>query len=254
MSSARFDNRATPKKPPIGTTILYVDEADKHTKQIDDDGVVKDLTPQESAATLATAQQYFDKDATTAATPAQIANDSSIQSYSVKGNTGAVTVVLTPGSAGYNLLTGMLEANESTAGTKPDYFNISNVAQATYLDETANKFLFPSNLYTYNNAYAPFNFRVISTIDYPAVGSNQSTVIMVRLRRFIDDSIISTKEFILSNALAGTDFVFTTEFLTFAGSEADPYVVDGMYVDIANSSDSDTNFTLKLCDIRMFRI
>jgi hypothetical protein len=121
------------------------------------------------------------------------------------------------------------------------------------LDETNDRFLYPSNLYTYNTSYTSFGIRVITTIDHPTVGSNQQTSIILRLRRHIDDSIVSEKEFDIVNKGAATGFSFTTEFLTFVNGETDPYVLDGMYIDILNSTDSDTNFTLVGGDIRKFK-
>ncbi len=44
MSRIRFENQTTPATPPTGKTIVYVDSADSHTKQIDDTGTVIDLT------------------------------------------------------------------------------------------------------------------------------------------------------------------------------------------------------------------
>jgi len=44
MGKTRYENQTTPSTPPSGTTDIYVDSADKHTKQIDDAGAVIDLT------------------------------------------------------------------------------------------------------------------------------------------------------------------------------------------------------------------
>jgi len=208
--------------------------------------------PAGSGVSLASDQEYFDKSTTKAATPEQISTDGRLQNYSVKGNTGTISVVLTPGSS-YNFLTPMLEANETISGISPPFRDKNDLPQATYLDETNNRFIYPSNLYTYNNSYTPFAIRVITTIDHPIIGSNQQTSIILRLRRYIDDSVVSEKEFDIANKGAATGFLFTTEFLTFVGGETDPYVLDGMYIDILNSSSSDTNFTLVGGDIRKFK-
>lgn len=249
--TVRVKGSGVPPTPAAGYTTIFIDENDKNTKQIDDAGVVKDLSGS-SSAVVATDQEYFDKDATKVATCAQISVDNRIQNYSVKGNTGAISQVLTPGSA-YNFLTTMLNANESVSGIKPDFFDKNDQPQATYLDEANNRFIYPSNLYTFNTSYTPYNIRVITTIDHPAVGSNQVTSIIIRLRRYIDNSIVSEKNFDLSNKTAANGFIFTLEFLTFVGGETDPYVLDGMYIDVLNSADSSTNFTVVQCDIRKFK-
>jgi len=44
MSTARFSTIGEPTSPPGGKVIIYVDEDDKHLKQIDEDGTVHDLT------------------------------------------------------------------------------------------------------------------------------------------------------------------------------------------------------------------
>ncbi len=44
MSRIRFANIPTPPLPPAGRTFLYLDEADSHTKTIDSDGNIHDLT------------------------------------------------------------------------------------------------------------------------------------------------------------------------------------------------------------------
>lgn len=44
MGKLRLDEQATPATPPTGFAEIYVDSADKHLKQIDDAGVIIDLT------------------------------------------------------------------------------------------------------------------------------------------------------------------------------------------------------------------
>ena len=44
MSRIRFENQTTPATPPAGKVTAFVDSADKKTKQIDDAGLVTDLT------------------------------------------------------------------------------------------------------------------------------------------------------------------------------------------------------------------
>lgn len=209
--------------------------------------------PAGSGVSLASDQQFFDKSASTAATPAQVGSDVRTQNYSVNNNSGAVSQVLTAGQS-LRFTSLYTEAAETTTGPKPDYYNTSNVAQSTYIDETNDKFLFPSNLYTYNTAYSQFIFRVILTLAHPALGSNQLSTIEIRLRREIDDSIVSSKEWNVANKGARSGFKVTRNFDTFVGDETDPYVVDGMYVDVMNSVDSDSNITIEGADIRLFRL
>ena len=245
---AIFLNGSTISTPKPGYTGLYADESDKHIKQIDDTGEIKDLTE----GAISTSQQYFDKDATLTATPAQIASDARIQNYSVKGNTGAISQVIAAGVS-YDVLTTMLGANETAAGMKPAYFDKANSAQSTYLVESDSKFLFPSNLYTYNNDYSMFTIRVTSTIDHASIGANQVITILIKLKRFIDDTVVSTKKFTFENKAARVDFKFTEEFTTFVGDDSDPYIQDGMYVEIENIAGSAASITLKECDVRIFK-
>jgi hypothetical protein len=44
MSIIKFKKRSKPPKPAAGRTQIYVDSADAHLKQMDEDGEVKDLT------------------------------------------------------------------------------------------------------------------------------------------------------------------------------------------------------------------
>jgi len=44
MSRIRFENQTTPATPPAGKVTVFVDSADKKAKQIDDAGLVTDLT------------------------------------------------------------------------------------------------------------------------------------------------------------------------------------------------------------------
>jgi hypothetical protein len=57
MSFARFNTTGEPTKPAGGRVVLYVDEADKHIKTIDDDGNVTDLTD----TTPLSDQEFSDK-------------------------------------------------------------------------------------------------------------------------------------------------------------------------------------------------
>ena len=206
-----------------------------------------------SLTALATSAQYFDKSSMFSSTPEQIANDVRIQNYSVGSNTGTLSETLTP-SDSLILNSFMSESNETTIGLKPNYFDMLNAPQSTYLDEMEDKFLFPSNLYTYNNNYTQFIFRVILTVDHPANSANQLSTLKVSLKRKVDDSIVTSKEWSVANKAARSGFKFTRNFDTFVGDESDPYVVDGMYIEVENSLDSDTNITLVEADVRIFKL
>lgn len=52
MSKIRFTNRTVPAAAPAGTVDVYTDIADKHFKQIDDTGLVVDLTAATGVTTL----------------------------------------------------------------------------------------------------------------------------------------------------------------------------------------------------------
>jgi hypothetical protein len=54
MGRTRYENQSAPSTPPTGTTDIYVDSADKHTKQIDDTGTIIDLTASANAITQLT--------------------------------------------------------------------------------------------------------------------------------------------------------------------------------------------------------
>lgn len=57
MSKARFQETTPPDTPAAGKVVVYVDEADKHLKQKDDTGAVKDLTNTDGL----TDKQFADK-------------------------------------------------------------------------------------------------------------------------------------------------------------------------------------------------
>jgi hypothetical protein len=64
MTSARLFNGNTPITPPAGSTTVYVDQFDKHLKQIDDTGTIIDLTetggaPVDSNVVIVTKESDF---------------------------------------------------------------------------------------------------------------------------------------------------------------------------------------------------
>jgi hypothetical protein len=183
----------------------------------------------------------------------EIATNLQIQNYTVNWNSGSISQVLAAGSS-LTLNTLLTETGESYRGVKPNFKNISDQVYSTILDETEDKFLFPSNLYTYENDYTHYIFRTTFTMDHPDLGNNAHTNVYVRLRRKIDDSIVAVMEWDVMDKGARSNFKFGMEFNTFVGGESDPYVVDGMYIDITNDQDSDSSITLTEVDVRLFKI
>ena len=103
---------------------------------------------------------------------------------------------------GYNLLTSFLESNEAVrSNISIQYKNTLNTDQATVLDEANNKFLFPSNLYTFGVSYIPCVFRITGTIDWAST-NNATTKFYIRLRRVVDNSIISKTFLTLQSSLS----------------------------------------------------
>lgn len=155
-------------------------------------------------------------------------------------------------TVGYNLLTSFLESNEDVkSNISIQYKNTSNANQNTVLDETNNKFLFPSNLNTFGVSYVPCVFRITGTIDWAST-NNATTKFYIRLRRVVDNSIIYTSEFKQSDFGAETNDFFSAVIPSFVNSETDPFVVDGCYFDILNNSNSTGSVTLQDLSIRIF--
>lgn len=178
--------------------------------------------------------------------------------YSV-GNSANSLAQLVPTGApgtlalGYNLLTAFLEVNETQNANSPiAYKDTANSPQATYLDEVADKFLFPSNLNTFGKNYVSYFIRTVISIDLSAV-NNTTTKYYVRLRRVVDDSIIAVDEWTQSDFGAQNGLIVTSEMKTFVEGELDPFVVDGCYLDILNDSNSSGTVTVQSVSVRIFR-
>jgi hypothetical protein len=162
-----------------------------------------------------------------------------------------------PAIIGYNILTNLTEANETFESNSPIVFkNISDITQATILDETNDKFLFPSNNKTFgldvSTGYVSYLFRIVLIFDMSGV-NNATTKFYLRLRRFLDDSIIFSKGFIQSDFPAETGIIDATTIDTFVKSETDPFVIDGTYIDVLNDSNSTGTVTLQSASVRIFR-
>ena len=178
--------------------------------------------------------------------------DSRIESYSVSNNSGLIAQTLIAGAT-LNLCSTILEANEAAIGQNPVFLNVIGATQATYLDETNDKLLFPSNANTYSVIYAPYSIRVILKFDHGAVSTNQTIELFLTLRRVIDDSVVSQKTHIIHNHAAVTGQPVTLDFNTFVNTEADPYVVDGMYVQVENNASSSASIDITEFDLRIFK-
>lgn len=158
-----------------------------------------------------------------------------------------------PATIGYDLLTTLLESNETqNANGTITYRDTADSVQATFLDETNNKFLFPSNLNTFGMTYVSYFIRTVLKIDLSAV-NNATTKYYIRLRRVVDNSIIAVDEFIQSDFSAQTGLIITSEIKTFVSGETDPFVVDGCFLDILNDSSSSGTVTLQDVSVRIFR-
>lgn len=245
---AIFSNGTVIKTPQSGNSGLYVDESDKRFKQIDDTGKITDL-----ALAIATDQEYFDKSGDTSASPALIANDYRLNSYNIDYQSAAISEVLTAGGAFYRLLSSIVTPNEVTFGLVPPYKTIADAPQAEYLQSGNGVFLYPSNLYTFNNVYVPYLVKIRLNFDLPVLSSGQAILLMIKLRRQIDDSVISTFDITYRNRNADPNLFNSLEFKTFVSGETDPFVVDGAYLSIESDIQSAKPITLISAGIRTYR-
>jgi hypothetical protein len=202
---------------------------------------------------LATSTEYFNKDDTKTITPNDIANDVRLAKFSVANSVAGLTQVVAIGAT-YNMLTSLLTANEVSNTNIPIiYKNTANATQNTILDEINDKFLFPSNLNTFNLSYTPYSIRVIFTIDIPTIPNDRSTEFAIAIRRVIDNSEVASTIFFKTNGAAVINKQYTVILKTFVNGEFDPYVLDGCRLFIENSATSETQITLKTANIIIFR-
>ena len=154
-----------------------------------------------------------------------------LQSFATLCSETGLNTTVNPGNS-LNLLTLLTEANESLK--KETYFDLkdtSNVTITNFLDETNDKFVFPSNLNTFNKTYKGYIIRVNCLVDFDG-GANDTEEYNFRISRVIDNSIIDTRvlpRVELNNVNNNNRGVL---FQTFVNGELDPYVLDGMYIDI----------------------
>jgi hypothetical protein len=202
---------------------------------------------------VASQLEYFNKSATKLATPSNIALDYRVQNFHIENSTGAVSSVIAAGGS-LNVNTLLLEAGESSLGVVPAFKNVSNVAQATFTDETNDKFLFPSNLNTFNNVYSIYQVRANIIVSHPVLTTTQNITITASLKRVSDNSIVVSDEYTIQNHAADSGRKLTFNQPTYVNSETDPYVVGGVYFDISTSALSSGSLTVTGVDFVVFKI
>ena len=162
------------------------------------------------------------------------------------------SVIAAGGSLNVNTL--LLEAGESSLGVVPAFKNVSNVAQVTFTDETNDKFLFPSNLNTFNNVYSLYQVRANIIVSHPVLTTTQNITITASLKRVSDNSIVVSDEYTIQNHAADSGRKLTFNQPTYVNSETDPYVVGGVYFDISTSALSSGSLTVTGVDFVVFKI
>lgn len=267
-------NVAEPSTPSSGRTLIYVDQNDKHLKTKDDTGTVRDIT--DTSLVLSTPDQIVQQKDGKGMSPLNFFSSPFVVSYSVKDKVEGLSEVVAP-SGEYNLLSDMVTAAESIFSNpdkKPDFYKIDPVYNpnnndgpvlTNWLDDLNNRFIFPSNKNTYGGglesskvSYIPYYFRGVITFDIPSTSAT-TTNFLVRARRYIDDSIVYTWRYSISDSNSFTDAEISLNAPTFVGSntvqngELDPYSLDGMYFDFRNETGSSQSITIKSIDIRIFR-
>ncbi len=155
-----------------------------------------------------------------------------LQSFATLCSVSGLNTTIAAGND-LNLLTLFALGNESLR--KESYFDLkdtSNVTITNFLDAVNDKFVFPSNLNTFNKGYKGYVIRVNTVADY-AGASGATEEYNFRIRRVIDNSIIDTRVLprVELDSLTGVNRGVL--FQTFVNTETDPYVLDGMYIDLA---------------------
>lgn len=210
-------------------------------------------TTQKGVTQLVTPAEYFNKNNTKAITSNDISNDVRLARFSIGNSATGLTQAVTVGGS-YNFLISFLSTNETQASNIPIvYKTTANATQSNFLDDVNDKFLFPSNLNTFNLTYVPYLIRVIFTLDIPIIPNDRSTEFTIAIRRVIDNSEVASTTFFKGTGSAVTNKQYTAILKTFVNSEADPYVLDGCRVFIENSAGSETAITLKSVNLRIFR-
>ena len=158
-----------------------------------------------------------------------------LQSFATLCSVSGISTAITAGNS-LNLLSLFGTANESLR--KETYFDLKDTSNVTItnflnvgLTPADNKFVFPSNLNTFNKAYKGYIIRVNTVADYAgATGATEEY--NFRIRRVVDNSIIDTRVLPRVELDSTTGVNRGVLFQTFVNTETDPYVLDGMYIDI----------------------
>jgi len=163
--------------------------------------------------------------------PLKINEAKQLQSFATLCSVSGINTTITAGNS-LNLLSLFGTVNESLR--KETYFDLkdtSNITITNFLDAVNDKFVFPSNLNTFNKTYKGYVIRVNTTADY-AGASGATEEYNFRIRRVVDNSIIDTRVLprVELDSLTGVNRGVL--FQTFVNTETDPYVLDGMYIDL----------------------
>lgn len=221
--------------------------------------VLNDLYPVSSETTqginqIATQQEYFNKNNTKTVTAANIANDVRNASFSVSNSITGLNISVAPNTT-YNLLTALTEAGELQNGSIAiTYKNISNITQSKILDEVNNKFLLFSALHTLNSTYYHLRFMVQVTYNITTT-TNQTTMFYIRLRRVVDNSIVTggTILGVQHNVGTRTNETLNGAIPVFVNGELNPLVLDGCYLSFDNDSASSATIVITGIDIIIFK-
>lgn len=227
-------------KTPIQATEIDAGIAEIATQAETDAGLddTKILTPTKLANSVYTSSvaSQAETDAGTVdnkyTSPLKINEAKQLQSFATLCSVSGLNTTIAAGND-LNLLSLFGTVNESLR--KETYFDLkdtSNVTITNFLDAVNDKFVFPSNLNTFNKAYKGYVIRVNTTADY-AGASGATEEYNFRIRRVIDNSIIDTRVLprVELDSLTGVNRGVL--FQTFVNTETDPYVLDGMYIDLA---------------------
>lgn len=171
------------------------------------------------------------------------------QNFNYTCSVSGLTQVIAPNTT-YQLLTAILES--SGVLRLNTGFELKTLAGATFtkfLDEVNNKFVFPSNVQSTALQYCDYDIRVVLNGTFSGAADTDAEY-KVRLRRVIDNSIVATLTLIKTRTT--TLDAGTLVFQTFVFSEADPFVLNGCYIDIFSPTDNTINLTLTDISITIF--
>ena len=176
--------------------------------------------------------------------------DDVLTKFKIGNDSGTVSQAIATG-ASLNLNTLLLNASETAVGVVPTFKNVSNVTQATFTDETNDKFLFPSNSNTFNNSYVPYIVRVTLTVDHGAITTTPIRM-TVALKNEVDDSVNSIDSVDHGNEPITVGEKIAFNLVMYVGNESDPLVVDGGYIELTSGSASPP-FTVTNVNVAIFK-